>query len=74
MNRLAVFIRTHPAAFLLWNGVPGRWVVRVSERNVPALGFWRRTVGEYTGDHFGEKEHPGRTHMFRVFTFASRPS
>ena len=59
------------AAFLLWNRHPGRWVVRVSEMNRDALPFWESAVREYTGGAFTEKEHPGKTHRFRVFLFAA---
>jgi predicted acetyltransferase len=33
---------------------PGRWEVRVAERNEPAMGFWRAVIGEYTGGRFVE--------------------
>jgi predicted acetyltransferase len=59
------------AAFLLWDRLPGQWVIRVSERNLPALPFWERAVREYTGGAYREKQHPGKTHMFRVFSFRS---
>ena len=59
------------AAFLLWDRLPGQWVVRVSERNVGALPFWEGAVREYTRGAYREKQHPGKTHMFRVFSFHS---
>jgi predicted acetyltransferase len=37
------------AACLLWDRIPGRWIVRVAADNVRALGFWRSAVAEYTG-------------------------
>ena len=61
----------HRAAFLLWDRLRGRWVVRVSEMNRGALPFWERTIREYTGGVFCEKEHRGKSHMFRVFSFSS---
>lgn len=60
------------AAFLLWDGLPGRWVVRVSEANRAGLPFWEQTVRAYTGGAFGVSVAPGRPHPWRVFTFPSR--
>jgi predicted acetyltransferase len=37
------------AAVLLWNELPGHWVVRVASINLPALTFWRRTIESYSG-------------------------
>jgi predicted acetyltransferase len=59
------------AAFLLWDRLPGQWVVRVAERNAPALAFWENAVRDYTRGVYREKEHPGKTQMFRVFSFRS---
>jgi predicted acetyltransferase len=59
------------AAFLLWSRLPGRWVVRVSEANRAGLLFWEATIREYTRCVFSEKEHPGKLHRFRVFSFTS---
>jgi predicted acetyltransferase len=59
------------AACMLWDRLPGQWVVRVAERNTPALAFWEKTVRSYTRGAFRQKEHPGKTQMFRVFSFPS---
>src|SRR5262245_8744019 len=59
------------AAFLLWHHLPGHWVVRVSEANRAALAFWEPTIRSYTGGAFAQKQHPGKRHEFRVFTFAT---
>jgi predicted acetyltransferase len=59
------------AAFLLWDDRPGRWIVRVSEANHAALPFWERTIRDYTQGQFGKAQHPGRSHMFRVFSFTT---
>jgi predicted acetyltransferase len=59
------------AAFLLWNRLPGQWVVRVSEANRTGMPFWRTTVQEYTRGEFSELERPGSPHRWRVFTFRS---
>lgn len=37
------------AAALLWSQMPGRWIVRVFERNVEALPFWTRVVTDFSG-------------------------
>jgi predicted acetyltransferase len=38
------------AARALWDQYPGRWVVRVFERNVGAVTFWERVISEYVRD------------------------
>ncbi|MFT3923796.1 MAG: hypothetical protein QM778_14785 [Myxococcales bacterium] len=37
------------AAGLLWDQLPGRWLVRVACVNRPALAFWPRAIERYTG-------------------------
>ena len=59
------------AARLLWDRLPGRWVVRVSEGNRAGLPFWRAIVHEYTGGAFSESKHPSGLHGTRVFSFTS---
>ncbi|HVN85698.1 MAG TPA: GNAT family N-acetyltransferase [Candidatus Binatia bacterium] len=59
------------AAFLLWDRMPGQWVVRVSEMNRGALPFWEGAIREYTHGVYSEKTHPGKFHMFRVFSFSN---
>jgi predicted acetyltransferase len=59
------------AAFLLWNRLPGEWVVRVSEANRGGLPFWRSTIQEYTRNAFSESERPGSPHGWRVFSFTA---
>jgi predicted acetyltransferase len=61
------------AAFLLWDSLPGHWVVRVSEANHAGLGFWEPTIRDYTGGAFSKKQLPGTPHVFHVFTFATAP-
>lgn len=58
------------AAFLLWNRIPGQWVVRVSEANRAGLPFWRAVVQEYTRGAASESERPG-PRGWRVFSFRS---
>ena len=59
------------AAFLLWNRLPGRWIVRVSEGNLGALPFWTRIIAEFTGGAATEFALPGQPSAWRVFSFAS---
>jgi predicted acetyltransferase len=35
------------AAHMLWDRLPGHWVVRAAEKNAPAVVFWRQTVDAY---------------------------
>ena len=58
-------------AFLLWDLIPGRWVVRVSEMNSAGLKFWEGAIREYTRDTYRERLYPGKSHIFRAFTFTS---
>ena len=58
------------AACLLWDRLPGRWVVRVSELNRAGIPFWTEAIRAYTGGAFLEREFPGKSQVFRVFSFA----
>jgi len=57
------------AAILLWNRLPGRWIVRVSEGNRRALPFWTAVVDEYTHGTFNEEKRLGSPSDWRVFSF-----
>jgi len=57
------------AARLLWDRMPGRWVVRVSEGNRAAVPFWESVISEYTGGVFSTAQRPGTPHPWRVFVF-----
>ena len=59
------------AAFLLWNRLPGRWTVRVSEGNPGALRFWTDVVSDYTLGSATQFERPGNPNAWRVFSFDS---
>jgi predicted acetyltransferase len=61
------------AAFLLWNRLPGRWIVRVSEGNPGALRFWTDVIGEYTMGTAMQFERSGNPNAWRVFSFDSAP-
>ena len=59
------------AAVLLWNRLPGQWVVRVSEANRAGLAFWSATIEQYTRGAFSESKRSGSPHGWRIWTFAS---
>lgn len=57
------------AAFLLWDRLPGHWIVRVSLGNRRALSFWQPTIRAYTGGAMIETRRPGTPHPWTVFEF-----
>jgi predicted acetyltransferase len=57
------------AAFLLWNRLPGKWIVRVSEGNAGGLLFWTRVIAEFTHGGATESRRPGNPHGWRMFSF-----
>ena len=59
------------AARLLWDRLPGRWIVRVSQGNPVALRFWSNVVAEYAGGTQSEYTRPGTPHPWQVFAFHS---
>jgi predicted acetyltransferase len=59
------------AASELWRRLPGKWTVRVSERNTGALAFWSRTVAKFTRGAAREQTLPGEPHTWRIFSFES---
>lgn len=59
------------AAFLLWRRLPGKWTVRVAERNASGLAFWSRTVAKFTHGAALERTVPGEPRAWRVFSFES---
>jgi predicted acetyltransferase len=61
----------HRAAPLLWDRIPGSWIVRCSLANRPGLPFWESVIREYTGGAFAARELPGSPNAWRVFTFRS---
>jgi predicted acetyltransferase len=59
------------AAGLLWNRLPGRWTVRVSEGNAGAVPFWARVIAEYAGGQATLEQRPGKANAWRIFSFES---
>jgi len=60
------------AAFLVWDQLPGRWIVRVAEGNSGALAFWTGIVDEYSHGRASVTSRPGTPSAWRVFSFDSR--
>ena len=60
------------AAAVLWDSLPGRWVVRVSEANQAGVSFWRKVIAEYSSESCAEAVPLGAPPGWRVFRFASR--
>lgn len=61
------------AARLLWQRLPGHWVVRVAEGNVGAVRFWTGIIGEYTAGRVTRSDRARTPNAFRVFDFESTP-
>jgi predicted acetyltransferase len=61
------------AALLLWQRLPGKWTVRVSEGNRGALAFWSDVVAEFTRGMAAEGTRPGEPNAWRVFSFENPP-
>jgi predicted acetyltransferase len=59
------------AARLLWDRIPGQWVVRVSEANRAGIPFWEDVIRTYTSGAFSDRHRPGTPHGWRVFSFKS---
>jgi predicted acetyltransferase len=59
------------AAHLLWDRLPGSWLVRVSEANAGALPFWSQAITEYTRGATTQTQRAGTANGWRVFHFES---
>jgi len=59
------------AASLLFDRLPGHWVVRVSEANSAAVPFWEDTISRYTHGAASKRMRPGKQHLFHVHSFRS---
>jgi predicted acetyltransferase len=57
------------AAALLWDRLPGPWIVRVSEANQSGLPFWTRVVQSYAGNAATQTRRHGEPHGWCVFAF-----
>jgi predicted acetyltransferase len=59
------------AAGLLWDRLPGPWTVRVAQANAAGVAFWDAVVRDYTRGAFTIGAVAGRSHVFRVLSFAT---
>lgn len=59
------------AAFLLWNRIPGDWIIRVAEDNRRALQFWRGVAREYGGAEMTEANAIVSGRPWRIFAVRS---
>ena len=59
------------AAALLFDRLPGHWIVRVSEGNHGAIPFWKSVVSAYTRDQFTQSLREGSPHAWRDFSFGT---
>jgi predicted acetyltransferase len=59
------------AAREVWVKFPGRWEVRVSERNQKAKEFWRRAIDEFLGEACEPTPHAKDGQIWHVFSFES---
>jgi predicted acetyltransferase len=57
------------AAALLFDRLPGRWIVRVSEGNRGAMRFWESVISTYTRGQFTQSTREGSPHAWRDFSF-----
>jgi predicted acetyltransferase len=59
------------AAALLFDRLPGRWIVRVSEGNRGALRFWESIIVAYTGGQLTRSAREGSPHAWRDLSFVA---
>lgn len=59
------------AVRLLWQRLPGNWIVRASQGSPGAVPFWARVIAEYSAGTATEATRPGVPHPWRVFSFQS---
>jgi len=59
------------AAYLLFDHLPGDWVVRVSEANSAAVLFWESTISRCACGAALKTRRPGKHHLFHVHSFRS---
>jgi predicted acetyltransferase len=61
------------AATLLFDRLPGTWIVRVSQGNRGAVPFWESVISAYTKGQFTQRVREGSPHAWRDFSFG-RPA
>jgi predicted acetyltransferase len=55
----------------VWRQFPGRWEVRVIDRNQKAMEFWSRAVGEFLGETINPSPFKRNGEGWKVFSFES---
>ena len=59
------------AAALLFDRLPGRWIVRVSEGNRGGMSFWESVISAYTRGQFTQSVRAGLPNAWRDFSFVA---
>jgi predicted acetyltransferase len=60
------------AAHAIWRKFPGKWEVRVIDRNQKAMGFWGRATREFLGNKIEPSPFDKNGEGWHVFSFDSR--
>lgn len=55
----------------IWRRFPGRWEVRVLERNQPARAFWEAAADAFTGGMVARDSVEREKKRWEVFSFVS---
>ncbi len=58
-------------ATYFWNQQPGPWLVRVLERNAPAVAFWRTAISVHSRGAYKEEARMVDGRAWRFFQFVS---
>ena len=58
----------------IWKKFPGKWEVRVMDRNHKAKDFWRRAINEFLGKTIEPTPLDKDGEGWRVFSFESKPA
>ncbi len=56
----------------VWEKFPGRWEVRVRERNQKAMKFWARAISEFLGEELDSVPFDKNDEDWQVFSFESK--
>jgi predicted acetyltransferase len=60
------------AAKDIWTKFPGKWEVRVIDRNEKATAFWRRAVSEFVGEDTEPTPFATDGQGWHLFSFESK--
>ncbi len=56
------------AAEVVFSSLPGKWEIRQSTTNLPAVAFWRRTIRDFTGGRYQEIKSVKEQENIQLFT------